>query len=157
MNGHLNDEQWAAAVLNEDDQATASHLAGCSSCRDELRQVTLAAEAARSQAQSVAELPETFWRRQRESIHARLERRDFARPWKRWAWVTATVILVLLASAMLSHNSAPPVPPTPQADPDDALLLSVQQSIETDVPQALRPAALLTEEMARAEAARRTP
>jgi predicted anti-sigma-YlaC factor YlaD len=157
MTGHLNDGQWAAAVLNEGDQATASHLAECPTCRDELRQITVATEAARAKARNMAELPEAFWRRQRESIHARLEHRDLVRPWKRWIWATATVTLVLLASAMLSHNGAPPVPPTPQADPDDALLLSVHQSIETDVPQALRPAALLTEEMARAEAARRTP
>jgi predicted anti-sigma-YlaC factor YlaD len=157
MNGHLNDEQWAAAALNEIDAATAEHLAECAACRAELSSGSAAVGAAREQGRRMAELPEAFWRRQRQAIHSRLERGDFTRPWKRWVWATATLVLVVLASTMLSRNGAPPVQSTAQTDPDDALLLSVQQSIDSDLPQALRPAALLTEELGRAAAARRTP
>jgi len=157
MNGHLNDEQWAAAVLNENDEATAKHLAECATCREEVRSFAAAAATAQEQARQALEQPETFWRRQREGISTRVAERGFAEPWKRWIWVTATVTLILLASTLLSRNSAPPVQTVAQTDPDDALLLSVQQSIRSDLPQALRPAALLTQEMDRAEAARRNP
>ena len=66
-------------------------------------------------------------------------------------------MLILLASTLLSRNSAPPTQAAAQPDPDDVLLLSVQQSIRSDLPQALRPAALLTAEIDRAQAAHRNP
>jgi hypothetical protein len=157
MNGHLSDEQWAAAVLNDNDEAAAKHLAECTICQKEVNSFAAAASAAQAQARNMGEQPEIFWRRQRESIRARLTARDFSHPWRRWIWVTATVMLILLASTLLSRNSAPPIPTASQTDPDDALLLSVQQSIQNDLPQALRPAALLTQEINRAEATRRNP
>lgn len=157
MNGHLNDEQWVAAVLNENGEAAAKHLAECAICREELRSFTGAAGAVQAQVRRAMERPEAFWQRQREGISTRLAARDFIHPWKRWVWVTATVTLILLASALLSRNSAPPMQTTVQTDPDDALLLSVQQSIRSDLPQALRPAALLTREIDRTAAAHRNP
>jgi hypothetical protein len=66
-------------------------------------------------------------------------------------------MLILLASSLLSRNNAPSTQAAAQPDPDDALLLSVQQSIRSDLPQALKPAALLTAEIDRAQAARRNP
>jgi hypothetical protein len=69
----------------------------------------------------------------------------------------ATVILIVLSSTLLSRKGTPPVQTVAQTDSDDALLLSVRQSIQSDLPQALRPASLLTEEMYRAEQARRAP
>ena len=101
--------------------------------------------------------PEAFWQQQREGISTRVAARDFTHPWRRWIWVTATVMLILLASTLLSRNGAPPIQTAAQTDPDDALLLSVQQSIRSDLPQALRPAALLTQEIDRAAAPRRNP
>jgi predicted anti-sigma-YlaC factor YlaD len=157
MNGHLNDEQWAAAVLSENDEAAAKHLAECATCREEVRSFAKAAGAAQTQVRKVADQPETFWRRQREGISTRLADGDFIHPWKRWAWVTATVTLILLASTLLSRNSAPPLQTAAETDSDDALLLSVQRSIQSDLPQALRPAALLTQEIGRAETAHRNP
>jgi hypothetical protein len=157
MNGHLSNEQWAAAVLNQNDETATKHLAECTPCREELKSFAGAAGAAQAQARQVLEQPEAFWRRQRENISARVAARDFTHPWKRWIWVTSTVTLVFLASTLLSRHSAPPIQSAEQPDPDDALLLSVQRSIRSDLPQALRPAELLTQEMNRAEAARRNP
>jgi predicted anti-sigma-YlaC factor YlaD len=154
MNAHLSDEQWFTAVLNENDEAAAEHLAHCSTCREEVQAFTDAAAAANAQARKMTERPEKFWRQQRESIKARVASRDFTHPWKRWTWVTATVVLIVLASTLLSRNRVPPVQTTAQTDPDDVLLLSVQRSIQSDVPQALRPAALLARQIERAEAAR---
>ena len=98
--------------------------------------------------------PETFWQLQREGISTRVAARDFTHPWRRLIWVAATMILILLASTLLSRNNVPPTPSVAQTDPDNALLLSVQQSIRSDLPQALRPAALLTAEIDRASAPR---
>jgi len=157
MNEHLDDEQWAAAVFNESGEAAATHLAECATCREEVRSFASVAGAAQSQTRKAVEQPEAFWRRQRENISDRVSARDFTHPWRRWIWVTATMTLILLASTLLSRNSAPPAQTAAQTDPDDALLLSVQQSIQSDLPQALKPAALLTQEMGRAEAVRRNP
>jgi hypothetical protein len=157
MNGHLSDEQWAAAVLNQSDESAAQHLAECAACRVEVTAFAAAAGAAQLQGRQVMERPESFWRRQREGINARLATGDFAHPWRRWMWVTATVTLILLATTVLSRKSAPPAPTAAEADPDDALLLSVQQSIQSDLPQALRPAALLTQEIDRVATSRRNP
>ena len=157
MKGHLSDEQWAAAVLDEKDAATAQHLSECPGCRAELISAAAAVDAARTHTREITELPEAFWRKQREAVHARVERRDIAPSWKRWVWVTATIMLILCASIMLSHNSTPSVQSVASTDADDELLLSVQQAIQSDLPHALRPAALLTSEIDRAEAMRRTP
>jgi hypothetical protein len=157
MNGHLSNEQWAAAILHQNDEAAAKHLAECATCREEVKSFAGAVGAAHAQARKVMEQPETFWRQQRESICARVAASDFIHPWRRWIWVTATVMLILLASTLLSRNNAPPTPSVAQTDPDDALLLSVQQSIQSDLPQALKPAALLTAEIDRASVSRRNP
>ena len=157
MIGHLSDEQWAAAVLRETDDETAKHLAECAACREEVSTFAVAARTAQSQSRKAMEQPESFWRRQREDISVRVAARDFTHPWRRWIWVTATITLIMLASTLLSRNNASPCESAAQTDPDDALLLSVQQSIQSDLPRALRPAALLTREINRAQVARRGP
>jgi predicted anti-sigma-YlaC factor YlaD len=156
MSGHLSDEQWAAAVLDEGGQAAADHLSGCAACREEARSFAEAMAGARASIRKAAEQPESFWREQREGITTRLVDHASYQPWKRFVWVTATVTLVLLATTLLSRNKAPSLPES-NAESDDALLLSVQQSIASDLPQALQPAALLTEEIDRAAATARNP
>jgi len=157
MNGHLSDEQWAAAILESSQGATAEHLSGCAACRDELTSFADAVRATREGIRSVAERPESFWRQQREGITTRLASRERYQPWKRWVWATASLMLMLWASTVLHRNAAPSFSPSAQTDPDDALMLSVQQSIRSELPQALRPAALLTQEIDRAAESRRNP
>ena len=157
MNGHLSDEQWAAAVLRENDDQAAKHLAECAACREEVGAFASAADAAQSQSRKAMAQPEGFWRRQREDISVRVAARSFNHPWQPWIWVTATVMLILLASTLLSRKAVPPVQTAAQNDSDDALLLSVRQSIQSNLPRALRPAALLTREINRAQRARRHP
>ena len=155
MDTHLNDEQWAAAVLNQSDAAAAEHMAACPACRLEVNAFAAAAGVAQAQTRQTMDQPESFWRRQQQGVTARLAARDFVHPWKRWTWVAATVTLILLATSLLSRHKAPPVQTAAQTDPDDVLLLSVQQSIRSDLPQALQPAALLTQEIDRAEVPQR--
>ena len=157
MNRHLSDEQLVAAVLCTCDGETTRHLAECNVCGEEAKSFAAIVGAAREQTRQMACQPEAFWRRQREGIRARVSARQSASPLRRWMWVTASALLIWLASAILFRNSAPPVQSTVRTDPDDELLLSVQQSLQNDVPQALQPAALLTAEIDRAASARRTP
>jgi predicted anti-sigma-YlaC factor YlaD len=156
MSGHLSDEQWAAAVLDEGGQVAANHLSECAACREEVRSFAEAMAGVRASIRKAAEQPESFWREQREGLTTRLADHASYQPWKRFVWVTATVTLVLLATTLLSRNKVPS-PPKSNAESDDALLLSVQQSIASDLPQALQPAALLTEEIDRAAATARNP
>jgi predicted anti-sigma-YlaC factor YlaD len=156
MSGHLSDEQWAAAVLDESSEAAANHLRECAACREEVRSFAEVMAGARAKIRKAAEQPESFWRAQRESITSRLAGGIFHEPWRRFVWVTATVTLVLLATTLLSRNKAPSVPKN-DVESDDALLLSVQQSIQSNLPQALQPAALLTKEIDRAAATARNP
>ena len=157
MSGHLTNEQWEGIVLHQNDASAQEHLAGCATCRGEVNAFLAAASAAQAHQRKAMEQPEAFWQRQREHILARVANRDFAHPWRRWIWVTATVMLVLLASTLLTRHTTPHLQPAPPSDPDDALMLSVQQSIHSDLPQALRPAALLTQEMDRVGNTRRNP
>ncbi len=156
MSGHLSDEQWAAAVLDESGEAVANHLRECAACREEVSSFADAIGGARARIRKASEQPESFWREQREGITTRLADRVFHQPWRRFVWVTAAVTLVLLATTLLSRNTAPPLPKA-QADPDDALMLSVQKSIRSDLPQALEPAALLAKEIDYAAETRGNP
>lgn len=154
---HLSDEQWAAAVLNQSGAAVPDQRSGCVACREEVELLAEAMGIARAEIDHAADRPESFWRQQREGITTRWAARLPHPPWKRWVWVTAAVMLVLVATTLLSKRTPPRLPEASRTDPDDALLLSVQQSIRSDLPQALRPAALLAQEMDRAAAWRRSP
>jgi hypothetical protein len=156
MSGHISDEQWVAAALHESEEAVADHRSECAACQEELRLWDEAIAGARAEILGAAGQPESFWRQQRTGIATRLTSSAGHQPWKRLAWATATVTVVLLATLLLSKN-ATPTRPQPQADPDDALLLSVQRSIRSDLPQAFRPAALLAQEISHARVARRNP
>ena len=154
MNNHLNEEQLATLVLGESDRATGLHLEECCQCRGEMQALrgaigTWVEDIARGSGTS-----EVFWRRQKEAIDARLTRGAFWRPWNHLAWATATLTLVLVAGAVFHQQPAPAVKKAPVDD--NALLLSVHNSVSSDVPQALEPVTLLTQEIDRAEEVRPT-
>jgi hypothetical protein len=148
MNGHLSDEQWAAALLDPGDQVVAGHLRQCEACQAELSSFVKAIGKAHAGIFEAADRPEPFWRKQRAAISARLANRVFPAFWKRLVWVAATMVLILVSTTLLSRRNVTSLPPQPAtSDTDDALMLSVQQSIGSDLPQALRPAALLAQEV----------
>jgi hypothetical protein len=152
MNGHLNDEQWAMALLDPAESTVAEHLRECPACRAERGSFHAAIGKARTEIRQASDRPEGFWNWQRTAISTRLPKRRFAITWRRLAWVTATIVLVVLSTSLLSRRNAPaPPPPVSASESDDTLLLSVQESIGSDLPQALRPAALLAQEVNQAE------
>ncbi len=90
--------------------------------------------------------PDAFWIRQRAAIRSRIAIEQASRrPAK--AFVLATALaLILLVTAVLK-TSVPPPGPRAQADPDQELLVAVEQAVHSDVPEALAPATILADEI----------
>lgn len=100
----------------------------------------------RAETRAAAERPERFWQRQQAEILARLDAPALAPP--PLAWASAVALLAL--AVLLSLPGGTPVAAAPPPDPDRQLLLEVQQTLDRDVPDALAPASLLTQEMTQA-------
>ena len=96
-----------------------------------------------AEAQAAAERPEVFWQRQRAQILRRLDAPAATPPPLAWA----SAVALLLMAVLLSLPAKPPVAANAPSDPDHQLMLEVQQTLDRDVPDALAPAALLTQEM----------
>ncbi len=98
----------------------------------------------RQSVHTAAGRPEAFWQWQQRAIAAR--RRRWARP--RLVWATAMAALALTAGWL--NRTTPPQPAAAQIDPDQALLADIETSVRREVPRALEPATLLTQEIDRA-------
>jgi len=147
MNSHLSEEQLVASALGESDRVATLHLQECPRCREEIQSLNTSIGSWVEDVRGAAGASEVFWRRQREAIAARLAPRP-SLSWKNWAWATATLTLVVLAAVF--YRQPAPVATAPPLVDDNALLLSVQTSLESDVPEALEPLDLLTQEIDRA-------
>lgn len=143
MQAHLTEEQIFESLLEAKDAAALRHLAACPACSGELDRLRLATTTLRASANTQAERPEGFWARQRSSAAAR----NSGRAVRPLAWAAALAAAVL--AAMLVQEPRPVVPATPTPDPDQALLVSVERAVNRQVPRALAPAALLTQEISR--------
>lgn len=130
---HLSHAEMLDLQLDSDRQALASELT-----------------ALRDWTSSVAEQPEDFWQRQRAGIRQRIGEEQAAAHAAGWrlAW-GAALALLFLATMLLNSGTAPaPVAKVQAAqDPDQQLLMSVQETVSSDVPEALAPASLLVEEI----------
>jgi hypothetical protein len=97
-------------------------------------------------ARAAAEKPDAFWDRQQAEIKKRIDavqQRSSMRTATAWAGAFAVVLL----ATFLLRSSPAPRPSNAQADPDQELLVAVEQSVQSGVPQALEPAALLADEI----------
>lgn len=144
MNGHLNDEQLVASALGESERVAALHLEECAPCREQMESLNTSIGAWAEDVRGAAGASEVIWRRQREAIALRLAPRPWL-PWKNWAWATATLTLVVLAAVFYTQPAPVAIQTRPPVD-DNALLLSVNTSLASDVPQAFEPLTLLTQE-----------
>ena len=146
MNRHLSDEQVAALLLGGASGEAGAHVAECGECRMEDQRLRTALGGYGEAVRGAAERPEAFWAWQRVAIAGQLTaRRTHSR---RLVWAAAMALLVMLASALVRQGAPEPV--AAQTDPDHALLVEVERSMQRDVPVALAPAALLAQEMSRA-------
>jgi hypothetical protein len=97
-------------------------------------------------AHAAAEKPDTFWDRQQADIKKRIDAMQ-QRSSMRTATAWAGAFAVALLATFLLRSSPAPRPSSAQADPDQELLVAVEQSVQSGVPEALEPAALLADEI----------
>ncbi len=142
MEEHLSEEQWSAAALGAADDEIRAHINNCPACRVESERFEGAFAALRESLAGASEQPESFWHEQRATISARVSRQRHAE--RRLVWATALAALALVATMLVRQSSSTQVA---APDPDQALLMDVERSVERGVPEALAPAALLTQEV----------
>ncbi len=143
---HLSDESWAAVLSSELDAASQDHLKGCEECRAEEQALKSVLDGARESLSAAAERSEVFWIRQRAEINARI--REQRAGHHRLVWATAVAFVALAASLLLR-----PVPQRPALAPavtDQELLMQVESSLSREVPDALAPSDLISQELAEA-------
>ena len=158
MNEHLNDEQWSAALLAEEDAPIAAHFASCVECRRELEGIRAALAGVRAESLALGERPLGFWREQRLAISARLSAGTEleTRP---LAWAASLSVVALVAAFLV--QGVPPLPlqvgpPSTSTgvsvavDSDHDLLVDIARFTRRDVPRALEPATLIAQELHRA-------
>jgi hypothetical protein len=97
-------------------------------------------------ARAASDHPNAFWERQQAEIRKRIAgapQRSSLQTVTAWASAFAMVLLAIL----LLSNSPAPRPSVAQNDPDQELLVAVEETVQSGVPQALEPAAMLAEEI----------
>jgi hypothetical protein len=132
---HLKDEELTDLLLAADQR--------------ELQQ-TLAAVP--NQLRLSTERPEWFWKKQQAAIRERVRARRRS-AWRLLPACAGVLGLALLATTLLHHGRtpAPPAAPQAQAVSDQELMIAVEQAVQTDVPDALAPAALLADEISNSQ------
>jgi hypothetical protein len=111
------------------------------------RELRPALEELAAWARGAAERPENFWERQRAAVWMSLaaQRRRTA---QRLGTLAAAVCLLLIALAIFGVNQrAPKAPLQVRSEHDQQLMLRVEQTMQSDGPEALEPAALLVQQV----------
>lgn len=142
---HLTDDQWSEWLLGDESAGLGQHLSACPACRAEGERLRRMLGQFRRETHAAAARQEGFWHGQRTAIDERLQA---GRPSRRLAWATAFAAILLSALLLTPKTSSPP--PMADSDPDQDLLVDVARSLEREVPRALEPARLVTQDLARA-------
>lgn len=101
-------------------------------------------------ARSATDRPESFWEQQRAGVWKRLAARKRL-PARRLGALAVTACLLLIALALAGVGRQPQTATTrAETDQDRVLLQRVEQTIESDGPRALAPAAMLAQEISQA-------
>ena len=100
-----------------------------------------------SRARQAVDLPERFWRQQQIGIQSSIATRPAPVSWPAFAFATALMVLIgamLFRDLPAQHNS---LPRRAAEISDQQLLMKVEYTLQSDVPVALEPAALLAKEI----------
>lgn len=145
MSAHLTNEDLMRYLAGEEAARVQTHLGECEACREEAAAMVDVVGGAK--ARIAAMVPDTphGWIRQRNAIRMRIANRRIRRPsWK----LAAALAVLMVASAFLFRTPEPRHSieltdttslQTEHAISDDALLASVNDAIERDVPSAMAP------------------
>jgi hypothetical protein len=147
MRGHLTDHEMAAHAAGSLEGDGLVHLLSCAACREERARLRAGLVGLAARIHAETEQPEAFFQDQHRKIARRLwERRPRSQRWRRGRGPALAASALL---AVLLTPGGPPVQRREDSEADQALLRAVQQSIQAEVPEALRPAALLLGELER--------
>ncbi len=137
---HPSDERWF-------DEESATHRAGCATCRAEHERLERGLACLRELSRSAGNLPESFWERQRVAIQDRLKTsRPASRYRSAWVWATAATVVVLIL-LIISPSPTQSVVPDIAAGDDQELLVGIEHSLARDLPEALQPVSILVQEI----------
>jgi hypothetical protein len=137
---HPSDEEWLGGE-------SAEHRANCASCRAEQERLEGALAGFRELAKTAADRPDYFWDRQRLAIHARLQAGSRIPHFRTvWVWAAAAALVMVLGLIFYIKHTPPPVPDI-AAGHDQELLLAIDRSINSELPEVLQPALVLTQEL----------
>jgi hypothetical protein len=152
---HLTDEQFTAVLLSSAGEDVHTHLASWADCTRELAAVKDGIHGYRRETLDAAEAAETFWREQRQEIRRRAAVAAPAPRRRPGVWIAGAGLAAAASVALwlaVLRTEAPPAP-----DPDEVLLVSVQQSLRRGVPTALEPAQFLMADIGAVSAAEARP
>ncbi len=136
---HTRDNQWH-------DGESAEHRANCASCREEQELLDSALNDFRESARRAAARPDYGWDRQRLAILDSLRSARRSRGHGNlWLWASATVLVISVLTLFVPRGE--PMVPDIAAGQDQELLTAVERSLNREVPRALEPALILTEEL----------
>lgn len=130
------------------EEYASEHLGQCETCRQEYDRLRKTLGILPAAMRSATELSQFFWQRQQAAIRSRIAVEEASRrSWRGFVWATVAA-LIFLAGLLL--NSAKTLPTTQveiQPDPDQQLLVAIEQAVYSGVPESLAPAALLAEDI----------
>ncbi|HEY1463682.1 MAG TPA: hypothetical protein VGF44_09720 [Terriglobales bacterium] len=128
---HLNNEQLTDLLLDSDEKGLRHHIS-------DLPEL----------ARTSTERTESFWRQQRMIITGKVAAQKKIGVFGLLPLLAGAAAVVVLAFAMLSssHHRAAPIVQA-QAPSDHDLLLQVEESTQSNGPEALQPASLLADEI----------
>ena len=138
---HLTDEQLTAALLSNAGDDVRAHLAACAGCARELAAMTDGLDGYRQAIQRATEAPDASWQEQREQVRRRAATAVPTHRRRPGVWIAGAGLAAAASIALWLAVLRPA--PLPAADPDEVLLVSVQQSLRRGVPAALEPAQFL--------------
>ena len=143
MKRHLTNQELSELLLSP--QASNIHLATCASCRAEQERLRRVLGELPSLVRVVAQNTDAFWEKQRTAIWADIVTLQPRKQFSVLAWALGTAVLVV-AGLLLSIAPAP-TPSRAETDPDHELMIQLERTLQSEVPQALEPAALLAREI----------
>jgi len=146
VNPHLSESELNALLWEEPSAGTSEHLAQCAECRRERELIAGSLAAFRSGVQQYALRDEFFWSAQRARIASTIAARAHQTvPTLAWSMLAGLIVLGIV----LLRPAKPSAVRQTAYDQDYALLVVVEQTVNSEVPDALAPATLLAYEMNR--------
>ena len=143
---HVEDAEFAAWLVGEEDQVTLEHLDSCDACRREAVDFRRALGAFRDALRNAAEERRIAWAPPAQAVAGTARRWLSAEAFLRWA-PRAALAASVLAAALVMRSPRPAAPPASTDAADNALLLEIDADLSRQAPAALAPAETLVAQM----------